>query len=249
MWSSRPILLGLALGSAAACGAARHPVPLSEGAHDRDATRIAEDSFTQSYGFDALEAYDLVGLGPTIRFAVARKWESPQVKLLAYVVEPEELDDLAFLVFREPGQSDDVLTYATRPVAVSAEVVRPVFPDEFTHRRLPDQEVDGELCSVIEGRPAGPSPRLTRIVAFVSQRTGVALRTVYYRGGTELRRVIVSAQDVRRYDSRWLPSRRTVRTADGREASLVLRNLLTDVALPDQVFTARGLRLRRFPKF
>jgi hypothetical protein len=133
--------------------------------------------------------------------------------------------------------------------AVAAEVTSPILPKEFLHARLGEQEVEGELCTVIESRPGVRMRGLTRVELSISQRTAAALRTVYYRGEVEVRRVRVSPQDVRRYGSRWLPARRRVRTADGREAEIVLRNVLVDPELPKGLFTKHTLRVQRFPSF
>jgi hypothetical protein len=133
--------------------------------------------------------------------------------------------------------------------AVAAEVTSPILPKEFLHARLGEQEVEGELCTVIESRPGVRMRGLTRVELSISQRTAAALRTVYYRGEVEVRRVRVSPQDVRRYGSRWLPARRRVWTADGREAEIVLRNVLVDPGLPKGLFTKHTLRVQRFPSF
>ena len=83
----------------------------------------------------------------------------------------------------------------------------------------------------------------------ISKRTNVALRTVYYREEQELRTVTVAPEDVRQHESRWVPYRHRVVTADGTEADLVLRNIVTDVSLDDQLFTHHNLRVRRLPRF
>jgi hypothetical protein len=71
---------------------------------DTDATEIAERWFHQSQGFNALEAYEIGGLNQKISFALARKWDGRRVKVLSYVTAPKELDELAYLILREPGR-------------------------------------------------------------------------------------------------------------------------------------------------
>ncbi len=215
-----------------------------------------------------------------IGFALARKWDGRRVKILSYVTEPKELDEVAYLILREPGRPAEVFSYATpkiydrgrlgagptprtvfrvprfgggldrgTPTSIASEVVGPILPGDFTHIRLPDAEVEGQPCFVIESRPARRSRAMSHLHLFISHDTGVALRTVYYRGEDRLRTVHVLPADVRQYGTHWLPARRRVETADGAEAELVLRNILTDVPLDDQLFTHHNLRIQRLPKF
>ncbi len=252
------------------------PPPLSS---DADALAIAERWFLVSHGFNALEAYEIQGLSPTVRFALARKWSKDRVKVLAYVTEPKELDEVAFLILREPGRPAEVFSYASprqyrggrtaiaprtvfrvprigggglgtgNATSISSEVVSPILPDDFTFTRLPDAEVSGESCYVLEARPVRRSRALTHLMLSISKRTDVALRTVYYREEQELRTVTVAPEDVRQHESRWVPYRHRVVTADGTEAYLVLRNIVTDIPLADQLFTHHNLRVRRLPRF
>jgi hypothetical protein len=247
---------------------------------DTDATEIAERWFHQSQGFNALEAYEIGGLNQKISFALARKWDGRRVKVLSYVTAPKELDELAYLILREPGRPADVFSYATPKIydrgrigagptprtvfrvprfgsglgtgtasSIASEVVGPILPGDFTHARLPDAEIEGQSCFVIESRPVRSTRALSHLHLFISHDTGVALRTVYYRDDVRLRTVNVLPADVRQYDTRWLPMRRRVQTADGSEAELVLRNVVTDIPLDDQLFTHHNLRIQRLPKF
>ena len=64
------------------------------------------------------------------------------------------------------------------------------------HVRLADQSVAGEACFVIESRTASHDRDFDRMESFISKRTGVGLRIVYYQRKTELRRVIVSPGNI-----------------------------------------------------
>jgi len=265
----------LSLELPAAPGDAGTPLPRS----DLNATRIAEGWFEQSHGFDGLEAYEIAGPLDRFDFAVARKWDGRTVKVLFYITEPKVLDEVSVLILREPDRPRYVFAYMTPQLydwlppgvplqrgrvvrmhangslangsanQISREATHLFLPGDFEHVRLADQRVAGEVCSVIESRPATHMRGLTRMELFVSQRTGVPLRTVYYQGNTELRRVTVSPEDVHLYGARWLPTHRKIRTADGTEAELVLRNLVQDAPLPDRLFTRRTLREQSFPSF
>src|SRR5262249_20413555 len=105
-------LLGLCLALALltpACAGGPSAAPAS--AEDAAAARAAEAWFARSQGFDALEAYALGDA--SLAFAVARKWQAGQLKLLLYVVQPDHLDEVAYLLLQRPGASPDVFTYTT----------------------------------------------------------------------------------------------------------------------------------------
>ncbi len=255
-----------------ACGAVRAPfAPALAWAPDPEAERIVRESLAQSQGADALEAWELNGLRQSYRFALARKWDGERVKILAYVLSPDLLRGAAYVGhlrphelvetwFREPeanGGPDDGVVRRGRgwggpdAVMIAGEVALPTLPENYAFRRLSDQAIEDEACSVIEGRLLGERRRrgFDRIVYWISQQSGIAHRKVYYRGDRELRRVSVAARDVREMDGRPFAVRRVVRLGDGTLAELVLHNALLDVELPDKLFTAHTLRLRRFPRF
>ena len=128
--------------------------------------------------------------------------------------------------------------------------MRPVLPGELVHTPLPDTEVEGEPCRSVESRPSGRTLGFDRMVLEISKKTGVALRTRLYRGRREVRRISVSPNDVRRFDGRYLPVRREIEIlTDGAKAELVLRNLMIDPPLPDQLFSEQSLITQRFPSF
>jgi hypothetical protein len=240
-------------------------------APDPEATRIAETWFAQSQGFDVLEAYELRLAAGSIRFAVARHWVDEDLRVLSYVMEP--YDGTAFLMLREHGEAAEIFVRlppsprdrqnvptVTRsplsarpasgdPLSVGAEVAQPWRPDEFVHTMLPDEELSGETCSVIASYLRQPTHLVTHRLAYISKQSGVALRTVYYKGDHELRRVSIAPEDIRDFGGRALPARRVITTADGGHAELLLHNVLADVELPDSLFSPTRLASQRFPKF
>ena len=249
-----------------------HQASVEPGATN-EPTRLALGWYEQSQGFDALEAYEILGLDQPIRFAMARRWDEDRVKILSYVIEPARLVEVAFLTLREPGRRAEVWIYATPqvyapPVArnvirapgaglaagggatsIAAEVAQPVLPGDFDYVGRPDEDVAGEPCAVVVGTPARRMRGLSRVELFLSRRTGVALRTSYYRGETEVRRVDIDPAAVQQVEGRWLPDRWLVTTADGERAELILHNRLVDVELPANLFTKHNLRVQRFPTF
>jgi hypothetical protein len=77
----------------------------------------------------------------------------------------------------------------------------------------------------------------------------VARRMAWYARDRELGRASVAPGDVVEHERGVLPQRWRLEPADGAAIDLVLRNRVTDVPLPDVVFTRQGLENQRFPKF
>ena len=271
------ILAGAAL-AATACASLYTPPPTWD--NEPEATRIAERWFESSQGFDSLAAWEVRSQQQVLQFAVARKWGGPDVKILAYGLSPVSIEDGAMLVHLQPGQLGDVWTRLpasffrragsnvgknytrithTRGVSlgpgggtlsVAGEVVVPSLATDHAFRRVPDETVDGEPCSVIESRPLLEKRRgHDRIVYWISQKSGAALRKDYYRGTHQLRRVEVRPADVTQTEGRLEISQLLVKDAEEGTFLLLLRNSVPDVELADSLFTKRTLEIRRWPRF
>jgi hypothetical protein len=237
------------------------------------AEAIAWRWFEQSHGFDGLEAYELLGFPVEFAFSVARRWDADRsrVQLFIRVDRPERFAKVAFLWTRHasgaesahwnpgpfggsPGRTQRIPSAPAlgqaAPQGVPLDTLRPLFPGELVHQRLPETVMHGEPCDVLESRPApGRALGFERVQLFISRRTGVALRTVYYQGEAELRRNLVDPADVRRIGERFLPMRRRIETASGASFELRLHNVAPDVTLPERIFSEHNLRVRRFPSF
>jgi hypothetical protein len=256
---------------ATACAAVYTPAPSWE--DEPEAAAIVGRWLQERQGFDALEAWEMRGFAQEFRFAAARKWNGTQVKILSYVQAPELAKDTAYLFHLRPGERPEVWfhvpgsmvyrnqsqvtrsglggTPTTGPLSTASEVVIPTLHADFAYRRASDEELAGEPCSVIESRPL-TRPRgggFHRLVYWISQRTGIALRWAYYRGERELRRVDVRPVDVREVAGRLRVERLLVRNGDDELAELTLHNSVDDVELADGLFTERTLKVRRFPRF
>lgn len=242
----------------------------SEDAVPTSATSVAERWFTQLYGFDAFEAYEGRTGARTVQFVVARRWKDGRVQLLVDIRKPEALRKRDFLLFQNRNRSDDLflfVPYSNRPVRrlTAAELrvslpgmgwllnvgdLRPPLPGELEHRPLADTEIEGEACWAVESHPTGRSLGFDRMELAISKKTGVALRTRYFRGAREVRRVLVSPEDVKLFDDRYLPTRRQLlRLTDDTTGELVLRNLMIDPPFPDQLFSKQSLITQRYPSF
>jgi hypothetical protein len=127
--------------------------------------------------------------------------------------------------------------------------LRPFLPGELAWYRLDDAAVAGEPCWVVEGRPWRKRFRFDRLELAISTRTGVALRTRYFRGDAAIRSVDVERADVQERQGRYLPIRRRISGVGTRSFELVLRNLVVDPALPERIFTSHTLRYQKFPRF
>ncbi len=235
---------------------------------DPEAAALAEAWFDQLLGFDALEAY-VAGSGREhLGFAVARKWKDGLARIVIQVLEPSAWNDLAVLIVQNRDRSDDFFAYLDFmrkvrrlrapqfdfPISIGGGRLpyaefRPFHRAELAHRRLPDEVVAGEPCRVVESRPVVASFEFDRLEHALSTRTGVALRTRYFRHGRELSRIDVTPEDVKAHEGRFLPVRRSIRIGDARPYDLVLQNLMIDPALPDRLFTSHAIRFQKFPRF
>jgi hypothetical protein len=270
------VVTGLGLATLITCSAGpRQETPLSapQTPDLESADAIVRRCFEQSQGFDGLEAYELIGFPVEFAFSVARRWEADHrsVQMFIRVDRPERLAKVTFLWMRHasgsesahwnpgplanPGNRPRRIVSApalaqAAPQGVPLDTLRPLFPEDLVHRRLPDTEVAGEPCYAIESRPAaGRELGFERATLWISKRTGVALRTVYLQGEAELRRNLVDPADVRFVGDRFLPMRRRIWTQSGATFELRLKNVLTDVPLPDRLFSQQNLRAGRFPAF
>ena len=253
-----PALLVLALFSSA--GPAR-------GLEETDAAVLANAYFDQIYGFDALAAYESRRGGGSASFAVARRWRDGRAKILIDVLKPSSFSKWALLLLHNTDRSDDLFAYVpawrkvTRLTAIDLETqvlfqlfplgeFRPIAAGELAYRSLPDAVVEGEECIVVEGRPRHRGLGFDRVELSLSRKSGLALQSRFYRKANEIRRVLVSPEDIREYGDRLLPERRRILTPpDTGYTELILRNLDVDPVLPDSLFTQHNLRLQRFPSF
>ena len=264
------------LQTATACVSAPAQRAGSPTAGDAAATRLAEAWFARSY-VEVLEGYGLDD--GSVGFGLARKWHGEELRLLLYVVQPDHLDEVAYLLLRRPGAAE-VFTYATpqlyetgraggvrtRTVVrvthlgarwglgaaadLATRLVEPVLPGDFEYRDAGSELIEGETCRRIDAQSLRGALRgATRVELAISERSGVALRTVYYAGDRELARASVALRDVEAREGGALPRRWHLEPAGEAATDLVLRNRMTDVSVPDDVFTRHGLETQRFPKF
>ena len=232
-----------------------------------DPSALAEAYFEQLYGFNALEAYESFRGPAHAVFAVARRWTRGSAKILIDVQAPDSFSKWALLMFHNRERSDDLFAYVPawrrvhRLSAIDLELqglfpllplgeFRPIAPGELEYTQLPDALVEGEVCQVVEGRPRHRGLGFDRMELAISPKSGLALRTLVFKGANVIRRIMVAPEDIQQYGDRLLPVRRRITSPpDEGVTELVLRNLMLDPLLPNSLFTPHSLRKQRFPGF
>jgi hypothetical protein len=228
---------------------------------------LAASYFEQLHGFSALEAYESRRGRARTSFGLARRWRDGRADILIDIQSPQSFAKWALLLRHNFGRSDDLFVYVPgwrlvrrlSALQLEAEVIyqllplgdlRPIVPGELEYTRLGDTQIEGERCVEIEGRPRHVGLPFDRVELALSTRSGLALRTRYFQGPREIRRILVSPQDIREYEGRSLPQRRRIIIPpDPGVTEILLRNVLMDPILPDRLFTHHNLRVQRFPRF
>lgn len=246
--------------------------PAWGGDEQPDAAELFRAWFERRYHFDALEAYAATRPdGLSVEFLLARRWVDGRAQVAMKVERPPDLrhrayllnvradapDRLAFLenpgaprptwrVGQLPVQQWDADLFGT-PVNLTPLEIRPLLPDELEHVRLPDERIAGEPCRLIASHPVR-DVGIDRIELALSVRSGVALRTRYFRDEREVRRVLVDPADVRAFGERSAPALRRIESGAGTPLlELRLANAQFDPELPDRLFSLGNLKLQRYP--
>jgi hypothetical protein len=238
---------------------------------------LAEAHFSHLYAFNLVAAYESSHRGTRATFVVARRVSGDRSELLmqfrafelgssarnrAPLVETRFAKSFAGLLIHNRGRSDDLMVYVPMTMRVrrlpAIELQRqPVF------RIFPLGEfrpiVSGELryrflsrdpaALAVEGRPVEDSPSFDRVELYFERGAPLAVRTVFFLRGKELRRVLIDPDDVQAYQGRLLPKLTRIATPDGEVTELRLRNVLVDPLLPEEIFSEHNLWVQRFPHF
>ena len=195
-----------------------------------------------------------------------RRWESGAAEVLIDIREPAAFGKWAVLMLQRDERSDDIFAYipALRRVVrlnpmvlqqpifelVTLGEMRPIAPGELEYREVGEEEIAGEECVLVEGRPLHRGLGFRRVELAISKASGFSLRTVYFARGRELRRVLISPGDIRDLGGRRLPVRRSILLpGDDLPTILELLNAVIDATLPERLFTHHGLRAQNFPSF
>lgn len=261
------VILALLAGAARAADEAAEPT----------AEALARAWMEQRFGGDAIEIWRTSWAGQDMAYGVARRWKSGRAEVLLRVLQPRRWEEMGFLMRQLPERGLQIVYYrspemfpAGRKAARVMPIAKPdlierlpfvpglpvigtVYPaplDELAFRHLPDEEVFGESCRVIEGRAKQPQETWDSFVALLSRKTGVSLDTQWRRRDRLVRRVTAAPQDVRDYGGgRFLPERIVVEVPGQSNQEFRMMQLMLDVALPDQLFKDVNLKTGRFPSY
>lgn len=249
----------------------------AENTGEPTAEALAAAWLEQRFGGDAVEIWRTTWASQELDYGVARRWRAERPEVLVRVLKPHQWDELGFLLRERPDGSTQVLYYRTPqifpmgrkaarvmpiakpdlierlPFVPGLPVIATVFPSrarDFEFTRLPDQEVFGEACRVIQGRLKKPEETFDTFVALLSRKTGVAVDTQWRRRDKLVRRVTAAPEDVKDYGGgRFLPARVVVEIPGQSNQEFRLAQLMLDVALPDQLFADSNLKTGRFPSY
>src|SRR5262249_13086052 len=145
-------------------------------------------------------------------------WQAGKLAVMLRVFSPHKYDPLAFLLRPRDGSLPSIVYYRsaklfpvdpktgrTLDVQVGSPIERlpfapglPALADlwpprasDFSLHRLPDAEVQGKPCRVLEAQLRNRSGDYDRIVTSLTRDTNVALDTTYFRGEKWVRRVTI----------------------------------------------------------
>ena len=237
-----------------------------EGGQARD---MLEAAFRNLYGSDLLAAVELTIEGPghpteTLAFAFGRKRKGGETRTLLFRVGGGSEAPRALLLQRA-GQGDRIFVSSGRQGRVRAlpggqrrgslfgsdftyDDFRAHRAEEFSIEVLGGDRIDGEPCRVLRLRPrSGP---YTSILAWISTERPVFVRMDYFdRRGLWKRYRAKVAKLTRHFDAWVAMEDQMFDLRTGRETRRVVRNILIDTHVPDEVFTLTQLRRGRMPLF
>ena len=240
------------------------------------AADLAAIAATQAFGSSAIEVWQSDWQGQQLTFGVARRWQGGRVEVLLRVLVPHRYEPLAFLLrarengspaieyFRSPRLFPiDPTTGRTLEIQVASPIERlpfapglPALADlwppraaDFQVARLPDGEVEGRPCRVLEQRLRRRDGAYDRIVTSLARDSNLALETRFLRGDRLVRRVTIAPTDIDRTEARPIARRRTIERPGEATQVLTLARFSLDPVFPDQLFTSSNLRAGRFPSY
>jgi hypothetical protein len=251
------------------------PALAVDDAAEPTAEALAAAWVKQRFGPDAVEVWTTNWSAQNLVYGVARRWKADKPDVLVRILKPYQYETLGFLL-REVSTGLQVVYYrspklfpggkkAARvmpiakpdlierlPFAPGLPAIGMLFPprlEDFTFHRLPDQEMFGQACRVIEARMKKPQETWDTLVACLSRESGVALDTQWRKRDKLVRRVTSAPEDVKNYEGHWMPSRVLVEIPGQDNQEFRVLNLMIDPAMPDQLFAESNLKTGRFPNY
>ena len=191
-----------------------------------------------------------------------KRGEDKLSKILIRLSAPADLRGSSYLLI-EREEQNDMFAYLPALKLVRRVTGRhsagSVFGSDFSYqdmerlynvsltgesKRLADEEISGRAVYVIETLPAeGDESSYRRTVSYVDQERCVALKTVFYEAGDQIRKTLLAdASSIEQIDGVWIP--RKVRIEDARtqtHTELEVDKIEFDVEIPDRMFTRSSL--------
>jgi hypothetical protein len=243
---------------------------------DATAAELFALASEQAFGANSVEIWKSSWSGQELTFGVARRWQGGKVEVVLRVFAPHKYDPLSFLLrpresgvpaieyYRSPKLFPiDAKSGRTLDIQVASPIERlpfapglpapvdlwPAHSSDFQLTRLPDADVDGKPCRVLEARLRRSDGAYDRIVTSLARDSNVALDTQYLRGELLVRRVTIAWHDIDRSDARPVARRRSVDRPGEQTQILTLERFSLDPVFPDKLFTSSNLRTGRFPSY
>lgn len=241
-----------------------------------NAAELAALATQAAFGANAIEIWKSEWDDRELTFGIARHWQSGKVEVLLRVLAPHKYEELGFL-FRARASGAPAVEYYRTPKLFPIDLrsgrvieyqvaspierlpfapglpaladVMPPRPSELQATRLPDAEVAGKACRVLELKARRSDGDYDHVVTSLARESNVALETRYLRGDRLVRRVTIMPSDIDRTDSRPVARRRTVERPGEKTQVLILERFSLDPVFPDQLFTSSNLRTGRFPSY
>ncbi len=242
-------------------------VPALLGFDGAEARRELDRAFQNLYGPDLLAGVELRIERPDggvqqVEFAYGRKRKGAETRTLLFTADPRR-DAPRALLFQSPGEHDRMFVSrgvhgTVEPLSLgngqlfgsdfSLDDFRAHAADEFRIEVLGEDRVGGERARVLRLRPLrGP---YVMLLAWLSEERPVLLRIDYFDERGLWKRYSLDPQALSEELGWWVPmadEMRDLRT--GSATRRIIRNLVVDAEVPDELFSVTHLARGRLPKF
>jgi hypothetical protein len=241
-----------------------------------NAPQLAINIIQTAFAGDVSEIWRSDWGGTELQIGVARHWEANKPKVRIQVLAPHKYDTLAYLIQTRPQGGPGFIYYRSSKLfppgsqsdrATDLEVASPIerlpfvpampatmelWPmrlSDYGLKRLPDSEMNGKPCRVLEWKLRRSDGDYDRIVTTVAHDSNIAFDTQYLRGNHLVRRVTVLPTDIDHTGSRPVIRRRTIERPGDPPQVFTLESFSLDPVFPDEFFTSSNLRTGRFPSY
>jgi hypothetical protein len=244
-------------------------LPCLLGLDGSSARRALERAFHNLYAPDQLAGVELEILSPErvetrLTFAYGRQTSDAGTRTLVYTGDGRR-DSRRVLLFQAPGESDRVFVAEgrdkrVRPLSAggsgwrffgsdfSYEDFRTHRADEYRIEELGEDRIDGEPCRVLRLWPdAGP---YRMMLVWLSTERPIIVRSDHFDDRGLWKRYRVKLDRVVEDFEWWVPLEdEMLDLRTGSRTVRRIRNILVDVAVPDELFSVARLARGHLPSF